>query len=338
MTWLTWRQHRIEILIMGIILLLFAAVLLVTRMNIGAASEKLSACTSNQLADCSAAQGTLNNDINQIVLNPLFLVLSLSLPLLAGMFIGPYAIARELEQGTYRTIWTQGIPWYRWLVTKSSLITSVVLCAFGILFGLLSWWAFPITSALQENGNFTFTNRFDIWGIVTIAYALFALMLGIFAGTALRKTVPAMAITLVIFIAVRVLVATFWRPYFIPPIVVTTPAIFSATRPSIPPNAWRLSDEVVDRQGQPVAIDGLSGLPQVCSAVYTSITSSKPKGADMARYNRCIIDHGIQDRMVYQPVDRFWLFQGIESGIYLLMTAMLFALTFWWTKYRIIGA
>jgi hypothetical protein len=42
--------------------------------------------------------------------------------------------------------------------------------------------------------------------------------------------------------------------------------------------------------------------------------------------------------MVYQPVDRFWLFQGIESGFYLLMTALLFALTFWWTKYRIIGA
>jgi len=163
-------------------------------------------------------------------------------------------------------------------------------------------------------------------------------MLGIFAGTALRKTVPAMAITLVIFIAVRVLVATFWRPYFILPIVVTTPAIFSATRPSIPPNAWRLSDEVVDRQGQLVALDGLSGLPQVCSALYTSIPSSKPTDADVAPYNRCIIDHGIQDRMVYQPVDRFWLFQGIESGFYLLMTAMLFALTFWWTKYRIIGA
>src|SRR5260370_26052669 len=278
MTWLTWRQHRIEILIMGIILRLVAYILIGKRMNKGAASEKLSACMSNQLADCSEAQATLNNDINQIVQNPLLLVLSLSLPLLAGMFIGPYAIARELEQGTYRTSWTQGITWYRWLVTKSSLITSVVLCAFGILFGLLSWWAFPITSALQENGNFTFTNRFDIWGIVTIAYALFALMLGIFAGTALRKTVPAMAITLVIFIAVRVLVATFWRPYFIPPIVVTTPAIFSATRPSLPPNAWLLSNEVVDRNGAPITTDDLSGLPQLFIAVDTSITSSKSKG------------------------------------------------------------
>lgn len=325
---------------MGITLLLFAAVLLVTRMNIGAASEKLSACMSNRQADCSAAQATLNIAMNQIVQNPLLLVLSLSLPLLAGMFIGPYAIARELEQGTYRTIWTQGIPWYRWLVTKSCMITSVVLCAFGILFGLLSWWAFPITSALQENGNFSFTNRFDIWGIVPIAYALFALLLGVFAGTALRKTVPAMAITLVIFIAVRVLVANFWRPYFIPPIVVTTPDIFSDSRAFPPPNAWLLSDEIVDQQGQLVTIDSPSDLPQVCSStLYNSISSSKrPTDADIARYNRCIIDHGIQDRMVYQPVDRFWLFQGIESGIYLLMTALLFALTFWWTKYRIIGA
>src|SRR5260370_24613501 len=95
----------------------------------------------------------------------------------------------------------------------------------------------------------------------------------------------------------------------------TTPDIFSATRPSIPPNAWLLSDEVVDRQGQPVAIDGLSGLPQVCSALYTSIPSSKPTYADMALYNQCIIDHGIHDRMVYQPIDPFSLFYGIPIRI-----------------------
>jgi hypothetical protein len=331
MIWLTWRQHRIEVLIMGMLLLMLAVILLVTGMHSSVDAHALSTCIKNRQADCSAAQIALSNDLNQIAENPFFTLTLLALPLLTGMFIGAYAIARELEQGTYRMIWTQGLPWNRWLWRKIGLLICQVLGAFGILFGLLSWWT-SSSNALQWGGSFSFANRFDVWGGVIIAYALFALMLGIFAGTALRRTVPAMAVTLVVFIAVRILVVNFLRPYYLPPITLNASLLFSSTpTPStslVPVNSWILSSTIVDRQGQPVPPDELLNCQSLLGA----------KANNTAEYNQCIDKHGLQNRYVYQPEDRFWLFQAIESGIYLLLAALLFALTFWWIKHRIIRA
>lgn len=283
------------------------------------------------LTDCSAIQGSLSNDIHQIAENPFFTISLLALPLLTGMFIGAYALARELEQGTYRMIWTQGLPWNRWLWRKIGLLICPVLGAFGILSGLLSWWI-SSSNALQWGGSFSFENRFDVWGGVIVAYALFAFMLGIFAGTALRKTVPAMAVTLVIFIAVRILVVNFLRPYYLPPVVLTTSLLLSTTpAPAaslVTANSWILSNTTIDRQGRPVPPDELFN----CQELFG------PKASNIEEYNQCISKHGLQNRYVYQPEDRFWLFQAIESGIYLLLAALLFALTFWWIKHRIIRA
>ena len=63
-------------------------------------------------------------------------------------------------------------------------------------------------------------------------------------------------------------------------------------------------------------------------------TSSGPGGdkgtptPEEKAYTQCTIEHGFQYKYWYQPA---------ESGIYVFMSALLFALTFWWTKYRIIG-
>lgn len=330
MIWLTWRQHRIEILVIGLILLVFAAVLLATGVNIASESQNfgVTTCVNQQIA-CLQAKGAVANNINNILESSAFygicIILPLVLPLLAGMFIGAPAIAREFEQGTYRLIWTQGISWNRWLLAKISLLTCMVLCAFGILWALFSWWSFFIPNVTMWIRNIDFSNHFDGWGVVSIAYALFALLLGIFTGTVMRKTLPAMAITLVIFVLVRILIVNFWRPYYLPPVAVTTTA---NTSTQIPDGSWILSEDLVNREGQPVSVDAL----QICNVLL----SSHPTSTETAQYERCIINHGFQNKTVYQPTDRFWLLQGIESSIYVLLAAMLFALTFCWTKYRIL--
>lgn len=330
MTWLTWRQHRIEILIMGVILLALTVILLVTGIQTSLDVHRLNICLKNPQANCFVAERTVSNDMGQIIENTALKILLFALPLLTGMFTGTYAIARELEQGTYRMIWTQGIPWNRWLLRKLGLLICLVLCAFGILFGLLAWWA-SSSNALQLSGSFGFAERFDAWGEVIVAYAIFAFMLGIFAGTVIRKTVPAMAITLVIFIAIRVLIVNFLRPYYLPPIVLTAPPLVSnnAASSDITHYSWVIEYTIINRQGQPQSIDALAA----CEQLLGNATD-----AERARYNQCVTERGLQQRFVYQPGDRFWLFQGIESGIYLLLTALLFALTFWWTKHRILRA
>jgi hypothetical protein len=78
-------------------------------------------------------------------------------------------------------------------------------------------------------------------------------------------------------------------------------------------------------------------LPARLTHTLSGPPSSPQQQAQEKAYEQCVTRHGFQDKYMYQPADRFWLFQAIESGIYILMSIILLTLTFWWTKYRIIG-
>lgn len=328
MIWLTWRQHRIEFLFMGLVLLLFASVLLVTGINIAALVQQIgfTGCASQA---CAQSWFAMNRYLSGLTQPPsafyfIGLIVPFILPALVGMFVGAPALSREFEQGTHRLLWTQSIPWPCWFFRKTGLLIGVVACAFALLFGFFSWWraALPVPLAQDTNWFFNaFPGRFDTWGVVSIAYAVFAVALGLFLGTIIRKPVPAMALTLVLFVVVRVLIVNFWRPYYLPPTVITTPANES---PAIPGNNWVVKDEYVDRQGQV-----LSENADILQTCFSHLFQNGD--------HQCFAEHGIQTRWTYQLENRFWPLQGIESGIYLLFAALLVALTFWWTKYRIIG-
>ena len=60
-------------------------------------------------------------------------------------------------------------------------------------------------------------------GVAPLGYAAFAFALGVTAGVLLRRTLPAMAVTLVVFAAVQVLVPVFVRPHVVPPAHFTAP-------------------------------------------------------------------------------------------------------------------
>ena len=44
---------------------------------------------------------------------------------------------------------------------------------------------------------------------------------------------------------------------------------------------------------------------------------------------------GYRQRLVYQPADRFWALQWLETALYLLLSGILAALCFWWTRHRL---
>ena len=44
--------------------------------------------------------------------------------------------------------------------------------------------------------------------------------------------------------------------------------------------------------------------------------------------------HGYRGYVTYQPASRFWAFQGIETGIFVVLAAILLAVTFWVLKRR----
>src|SRR4029077_18922465 len=68
------------------------------------------------------------------------------LPLLAGLFVGAPLIARELEYGTYRFAWTQGVSRRRWLLSKTLPLAAGAVVAAAVASLVLMWWRSPFDS------------------------------------------------------------------------------------------------------------------------------------------------------------------------------------------------
>ena len=164
------------------------------------------------------------------------------LPLLAGLFWGAPAVARETEAGTHHLAWTQGVTRRRWALVKFGLITLTALIAAIAYAVLMTWWAKPLTST--SGGRFAFI-IFDLQGVAPIGYTLFAVALGVFAGAATRKVLPAMAATLVGFVAVRMVVMFAARPVFLSPKERTFP-VATTEIPNPASGDWLLSHAIVD--------------------------------------------------------------------------------------------
>jgi hypothetical protein len=167
--------------------------------------------------------------------------------------------------------------------------------------------------------------RFDIMGIVPVAYSLFAMALGIAAGTLLRRTLPAIAVTLAGFIAVRALITLLLRPHYLSAVTV----YYKVTGGFTPPGSfWQLASGVVGPNGQAIdqntngnAVFGVPAtyLPASCTQVSRGAFTPPPSCVQAVSHFRGFL--------TYQPADRYWTFQGIETGIFLLLAAALIAVT-----------
>ena len=65
--------------------------------------------------------------------------------------------------------------------------------------------------------------------------------------------------------------------------------------------------------------------------------TSPAQGAppDPALLQACIHQMGVHVVTTYQPAERYWLFQGIEAGIFAVLAIGLLALSIWWVQRRV---
>lgn len=61
-----------------------------------------------------------------------------------------------------------------------------------------------------------------------------------------------------------------------------------------------------------------------------------PQGGPNAKdsYIACLHQHGFSEVVFYHPFRRFWIFQGIETAIFLGLSAILLGVTVWWVRHR----
>ena len=82
--------------------------------------------------------------------------------------------------------------------THDAVLAGCLLLSAGLT-ALLTWWLGPFN---QIYGRFV-PQSFDFEGIVPLGYMLFAVALAVLAGTLLRRSIPAMVVTLVGFTSIR---------------------------------------------------------------------------------------------------------------------------------------
>lgn len=335
MTWLTWRQHRVQAATAAGALTLLAIFLVVTerQMTSYLNTTGLAACLSQHNSCDSLSQlfenryGTLLNDIAYLNF----------LPLLAGMFWGAPLLAREYEQGTDILAWSQTVSRRRWLTVKlTAFIAAAIVAAtgFSLLFG---WWFRPFAQLAFHGGQSRIQpNVFDVQGIVPIGYTLFAFALGTTAGALIRRTVPAMAVTVGGFLAVRVSIQNL-RGHLLTPLrsvyaLVSPTGNASLGTPLVGPQNWALESNIVDHSGR---IASEQAVLQTCRGIFS------PRAIA-----RCITSHGYHQLDVYQPLSRYWPLQGIEFAIFTALAICLLAATTWtvaqhrhlWRRSEVAGA
>ncbi len=151
------------------------------------------------------------------------------LPALIGAFAGAPLLGRELETGTYRFAWTQGVGRTRWLVAL--LVTGAVgVAALGATLGILmTWYKQPlVASGIQQRLH---PSAFPLTGLAVVGWTLLAFAVGALAGLVLRRVVPALAATLALWTGLAFLTSTL-RPHYQTPPATSSLQLADADLPS----------------------------------------------------------------------------------------------------------
>jgi hypothetical protein len=241
-------------------------------------------------------------------------------------------------------VWNQSVTRTRWLATKLGGTVLAAAAAVGLLSLAVTWWAAPLdgsTGATRESLPARLTPvAFAMRGIVPIGYAVFALVLGVAVGMVLRRAVPAMAVTLLVFTGVQVAVPLLLRPHLAPPVrqTVTIADHLDGVQRSSPgaplkltvtigsPDAWTVSQATVDPSGRV-----LDAAPAWLADCLPEPGRDRDKGTLRGCLDR-LDSLGYRQQVVYQPADRFWRLQWTETGLFLGVSALLAWFCFWWVR------
>ena len=317
MTWLVWRQHRSQAYFGAAALAVLAVLLLVTGWQMASQYHSaLASCAASKTCGSLAATLSLGSPLLSTLVT-----LTLAVPCLLGLFWGGPLVARELETGTSQFAWMQSVTRRRWLTVKTGWVLLAAVAWAGAVSALVTWWSGPQNALSHWKFN---PGKFDIQGIVPVGYALFAVALGIAAGTLLRRTLPALAVTLGVFAALRLLIESFVRPHYMTALTTT----FSLLHPVTPAGSyWQVGNGVISPGGQKYPSGGVitGGLPVTNNNIPSACRSLLGQGP--RNLISCVSAHGYRGYITYQPASRYWAFQGIETGIFIVLTAALLAVT-----------
>jgi hypothetical protein len=354
---LSWRQFQAQAAVACGLLLGVAILFVATHGHL----DHLYSVYAQANTACNASSNCPGVSINLGKLDQLLELIGTALvvlPALVGVFWGAPLIAREFENGTHRLAWTQSVTRSRWLATKLAVVGIASVATTGLLSLLVTWWSAPIDRTRQSRFA---SGLFGERNVVPLGYAAFAFMLGVVAGLLMRRTLPAMASTIVVFLTARLAFTYAVRPNLFSPrhktlALGTNGMGFGSTNSGPPtlmpnppnlPNAWIYSTHIVDNAGHGLAPQFVaSACPTVAlpplppgagpgSSAGVHVREAAPAGAQNA-LSECVAKIGAtyHEVVAYQPATRYWLFQWSETAIFFVAALAIVGFCFWWIRNR----
>ena len=316
MAWVTWRQHRIALAGVAALLGALAVYLWLTGLQVHHAYAAAAACRP---ALSTACQPLLSGGNGTDATAHEIAALLQAVPVLIGAFAGAPVLARELETGTFRYAWTQGMGRWRWTVAKLVLLAVTVAAAAGAFGVLFSWYFSPIVASGEETPYLA--TVFDLYGVALAAWTLTAFAIGALAGMLIRRVVPAIGAALAAWSVLAITTAAVLRPHYMTPVV--------TSNPSGQDSAWIISQWYTHggkTVGQSVISQVLEKDPLHHVGAHSAIYAIDPP--------RYLAQHGYLSWISYQPASRFWTFQLIEGAWLLALSALLIAAAIWLVRRR----
>jgi hypothetical protein len=242
------------------------------------------------------------------------------LPGIVGVLLAA-PLLLELENGTFRFSWTQGVTRRRWIASKIGAAAVVGILAALALSQLITWYSGPL---VHLNGRMQ-SSTYDFAGTVDYGYVLFALALALVIGVLVRRTVPALIVAFVSYVVARVFSDSWLRRRLLTPHSATW--MSSTPGPNLN-HAWVLQQGPSDRSGHFLFdnFGAASASPSHCRGSllggHTCVGAFKaPSSAYM--------------HAVYQPASRFWALQGVETAMFGGIAVALILFAAWWIHERV---
>jgi len=312
----TWLQHRGSLIASGVLFAACALLIGVSGLGSHAIYARLSRCLASQRGNCTDLFNSMSAQTTRL---SLITIVLLVLPVLVGMFIGAPLLARELESGSFRFAWTQGIGRIRWLVTKMVLLGGTAAAAAALLGFLADWYGGPFESAglasRWQGGQFNVT-------VLTLpAWTLCSLAAGTFAGLLIGRVVAAMAAAAAfagVLIVLDFMRLHDWFLGIVPGVTRGSPsgtglgALNTFAVPGGipgPPGSWLVGGWYTGPGGQRLSSTAVNSL---VNKLYASKSNNAAQW--LARHHDAYW-------ISYQAAGRFWAFQLAEVGILLAITA-----------------
>jgi hypothetical protein len=199
--------------------------------------------------------------------------------------------------------------------------------------GLLSLAITWFSSRLDEGtANLIKPELFGARDVVPIAYGLFAFAVGVTAGILIRRTVPAMAVTLAVYVGVAVAMPLWIRQHLLP-----------ASHVSPPLDIDNIHGLMIGGREQQLTVLGDANVAgwvlsnqtvTPTGAVFTGPADPQFCGEQVGPRNcmQWIGTLNLRQDITYQPVSHYWPLQWIESGILVAVAAVLIAFCLRWTR------